>query len=84
MLNAHTGARLVNETLINFEREVALGPTFAAKLLGVSYSIYAQYRSGRRPLQTYHRNHVRVLLRLSKRDLALTIKEHVYGQSING
>lgn len=74
----------MNSTLIQFETKVELGPTFAAKLLGVSYSIYAQYRSERRPLPRYHRNHVQALLLLPKRDLALTIKEHVYGQSING
>lgn len=69
----------MNRTLIEFEKTVELGPTFAARLLGVSYSIYAQYRSDRRPLPRYHRNHIQALLLLSKSALARAIDEHAYG-----
>lgn len=69
----------MNTTLVNFERAVNLGPTFAAKLLGVSYSTYAQYRSESRRLPKYHRNHVQCLLLLPQRSLARMIREHVNG-----
>lgn len=73
----------MNRILLDFEKRVELGPTFAARLLGVSYSIYAQYRSDRRTLPRYHRNHLRALLLLSKTALAREIDEHVHGQSLN-
>ncbi len=55
----------MNETLIHFEQSIDLGPTFVARLLGVAYPTYAQYRSGRRELPTYHMRHVEAFLLLS-------------------
>lgn len=71
----------MNTLLLDFETRVGLGPTRAAKLLGVKYPTYAQYRSGRRRLPPYHRNHIRALLALSKRALRRQIEECVYGGS---
>lgn len=69
----------MNATLLQFEQSTALGPTRAARLLGVAYPTYAQYRSGLRPLQPYHANHIQALLLLSKPALAKLIAEHVHG-----
>ena len=64
--------------LIEFEKKTQLGPTFAARLLGVSYSIYAQYRSERRELPRYHINHIRAISLLSESSLARIIREHAH------
>lgn len=69
----------MNAALLQFEAEVRLGPTRAARLLGVAYPTYAQYRSGRRAFPTYHEHHVQALLLLAPEHLAALIKEHVHG-----
>lgn len=69
----------MNATLIHFEARVKLGPTRAARLLGVAYPTYAQYRSGRRPFPSYHSNHVQALLLLAPEHLHALIQEHVNG-----
>lgn len=71
----------VNQLLLDFEKHTALGPTFAAQLLGVAYSTYAQVRSGARPMQTYTRRHLQALHLLCREDLDSLIREHVRGQS---
>lgn len=55
--------------LIEFEKLCGLGPVKTAALLGVSYSTYAQYRSGKRELSLYHRQHIRVLKWMGKAKL---------------
>lgn len=67
----------MNATLTAFEAAAGLGPTRAARLLGVAYPTYAQYRSGRRALPRYHQRHVQALLALDKRALDALIEEHV-------
>lgn len=69
----------MNDTLLTFEHHTELGPTFAARLLGVAYPTYAQYRSGRRELQRYHANHIQALMLLPKAKLANLIEEHANG-----
>lgn len=66
----------MNTTLIKFEKRVNLGPTYAARLLGVAYATYAQYRSGRRVLPRYHRNHIDALLALSREALGAQIERY--------
>lgn len=66
----------MNPTILGFEKATALGPTYAARLLGVAYPTYAQYRSGRRPLQRYHERHIEALLLLPRGSLDRLIKEH--------
>ncbi len=70
----------MNEILLHLEKTTGLGPTFAARLLGVAYPTYAQYRSGRRELPTYHAHHIEALLLLSQASLARLIKEHADGR----
>lgn len=65
----------LNETLLKFERYSQLGPTYVARLLGVAYPTYAQYRSGRRELPLYHQNHIEVLYLLSKESLNHVIRD---------
>lgn len=68
----------MNTILIRFEKQVDLGPTYAARLLGVAYPTYAQYRSGRRSLPQYHRNHIDALLALSPEALRRQIETYAY------
>lgn len=75
--------RQINPVLQEFERLVSLGPTFAARLIGVAYPTYAQYRSGRRELPTYHQRHIQALLALERKVLVKLIEEHVYGNKSN-
>lgn len=69
----------MNEILLHFEKATGLGPTFAARLLGVAYPTYAQYRSERRELPKYHHHHIEALLLLPHTSLAKLIKEHASG-----
>lgn len=69
----------LNSFLLDFERRVDLGSTAAAKLIGVAYPTYAQYRSGRRTLPHYHENHVQALLLLEINVLTRLIEEHCHG-----
>lgn len=66
----------INRTLLHFEKATGLGPTFAARLLGVAYPTYAQYRSGRRTLQHYHARHIEALLLLQEKPLRELIERH--------
>lgn len=68
-----------NDLLIAFENATGLGSTYAARVLGIAYPTYAQYRSGRRPLQLYHARHIEALLLLSQQNLNRIIKEHAFG-----
>lgn len=69
----------MNTTLIDFEAHTGLGPTYAARLLGVAYPTYAQYRSGRRVLPQYHQNHIQALRLLPEASLRALIEEHANG-----
>jgi len=71
--------RAMNETLITLERTIGLGATYAARLLGVAYPTYAQYRSGRRELPLYHRRHIELLLNLSPALLQMIVSKHAHG-----
>ena len=71
--------RPINPVLSSLECHTALGPTFAARLLGVAYPTYAQYRSGRRELPLYHHRHIEALIALDVSVLTQLIKEHAYG-----
>lgn len=71
----------MNAVLASFESASSLGPTRAALLLGVAYSTYAQYRSGRRKLPTYHRRHIQALALLPAERLRALIQEHVIGEA---
>lgn len=73
----------INPILRELECHTALGPTYAARLMGMAYITYAQCRSGRRPLQLYHERHVEALLTLSPDALQTLIKEHAHGNIAN-
>lgn len=65
--------------LIDFEARTGLGPTFAARLLGIPYISYAQYRNHTRPLKTTMVYHMEVLLLLDRRVLAERIERIAHG-----
>lgn len=68
----------MNPTLLRLEKAIGLGPTFAARLLGVAYVTYAQYRNGSRPLMLYHERHIEALLLLTPRALQQLIEDRAY------
>lgn len=68
----------MNAILLRFEKSIGLGATYAARLLGVAYPTYAQYRSGRRELPLYHQRHIEALLRLPESELTGLIEKHGY------
>lgn len=65
--------------LTDFEHRTNLGPTFAARLLGIPYITYSQYRSGARPWKPCHQRHIEVILLLDPAVLAKVIQEHAHG-----
>lgn len=69
-----------HKTLINFEQHTGLGPTYAARFLGVAYQTYASYRNRRRALPLYHARHIRCILLLPSAVLTKEIKEHFNGK----
>lgn len=69
----------MNEILLRLERATGLGPTKAARLLGLAYVTYAQCRSGHRPLQLYHARHIEALLLLPRKEVDKLIERHVNG-----
>lgn len=68
-----------NPTLTDFERRINLGPTFAARLLGLPYITYAQYRSGTRDIKLCHVRHIEVILLLTPDVLKRLIEKEVHG-----
>lgn len=74
----------MNEILLRLERATGLGPTKAARLLGVAYVTYAQYRSQHRSLQKYHARHIEAILLLSRRDLDRLIERYVHDSNQEG
>jgi hypothetical protein len=65
--------------LVEFEALVGLTSTQACLVLGVAYPTYAAFRNCSRPLKPYHRNHIEVIGRLSRRALAQLIDERING-----
>lgn len=72
-------ARTPHPKLLQFESHTALGPTFAARLLGIPYISYAQYRSSTRPLKKQLVFHMEALMLLDAEVLRKRISEVVYG-----
>ena len=66
----------INAVLVQFEEDIGFGSSTACRILGVSYPAYAKYRAGTRKLPAYHANHIAVIGRLSRRQLADLIKEY--------
>jgi hypothetical protein len=62
--------------LVDFETAVDLGPVKAARLLGVAYVTYNQYRNGSREPPLYHQRHIEAVLALSGPGRAALIRKH--------
>lgn len=67
-----------NPILVDFERRTRLGPTFAARLLGLPYVTYAQYRSRTRELKLCHVRHIEVILLLAPEVLKRLIEKDAH------
>lgn len=65
--------------LTYFEEQIGLGPTHAAKLLGIPYVTYAQYRSYTRPWKVCHERHIEVILMLEPKRRSEYIERIVHG-----
>ncbi len=61
MLNVYILIASMNKILIDYEFHTGLGPTYAARLLGVAYTTYAQYRRDARVLPLYVRRHIETI-----------------------
>jgi hypothetical protein len=81
IFNEYMPTQAPNPMLIEFETLTSLGPTYAARLLGMEYITYSQYRSGKRPLKQYHVRHIELVLFLKPKQLAEWIEKH--GNRIN-
>lgn len=68
-----------NEFMTKFEAHTGLGPTFAARVLGLPYISYAQYRNRSRKLKACHRYHMEVLMLLDEATLKARIEDVLYG-----
>lgn len=68
-----------NTILLDFEKRTQLGPTFVARVLGIPYISYAQYRSGTRPMKLTLERHVEVILLLNEPTRAEHIKKALDG-----
>lgn len=68
-----------NPVLLDFETRTQLGPTFAARVLGIPYISYAQYRSGARKMKLSMERHIEVILLLSERARADHIRKVLDG-----
>jgi len=55
----------VNQFLTNFEAQIELGSSFAARILGIAYPTYAAYRNSSRELPQYHVNQIHLISLLS-------------------
>lgn len=67
----------INTILLDFERKIGLGPTYAAELLGMAYSSYAQVRSGARPLKAYTQRHIEAITMLPAAKLQILKRRHI-------
>lgn len=71
----------MNQLLLAFEAHLGLGPVAASRVLRCAYSTYAQYRSGLRPLPTYHEGHIDALMRHTERELHAIVQERIHVKS---
>jgi len=65
--------------IVEFETRTGLGPTYAARLLGIPYISYAQYRNHTRPMKPTLLYHMEVLLLLEKGTLNARIERIAHG-----
>lgn len=66
----------INPVILSFEKRTGLGPTFAARLLGIAYPTYAAYRNQSRKLPNYHRCHIRMSGFLDAAQLKKYVESH--------
>ena len=75
--SAHMNAP--HPVLTYFEEQTGLGPTLGAKLLGLPYITYAQYRSYKRPWKVCHERHIEVILMLEPKVRSAYIERVTHG-----
>jgi hypothetical protein len=66
----------VNHTLATFEFDTDLGPTYAARLLGIHYQTYAKYRRNNRDIPEYIARCIEIHYLLSSEALEAQIAKH--------
>ncbi len=70
--------QIMNPIIIDFEFHTGLGPTYAARFLGVAYSTYAEYRRGTRSLPKYIHRHIQTVYLLSNDVLNEQLNKYAY------
>lgn len=73
-----TGATM-SAVLYQLEDRLRAGPVKTSRLLGYSYSTYAQYKNGRRDMTPYLVAHVKALMALTDEELKKQLEEAVNG-----
>lgn len=71
----------MNKTLLDFEEKLGVCPTQAARLLGVAWSTYSQYKNLRRELPRYIVYHIDTLESLRKEHADRIIRKRVLNGS---
>jgi len=64
--------------LDEFEKFSGLGPTYAAKLLGIPWSTYSQLKNGRRQVKPHTELHIEALRLLPADSLSQLIERYAY------
>lgn len=70
--------------LSDLELKTKLNQTQCAKLLGIVYVTYSQYKSGYREMQNYLRYSVENLLELPQANLEMLIRRRVFKEFVSG
>lgn len=67
----------MNEEIEKFEKYITLGPIRSAIFLGVSYSCYASWKNGTRPIPKYIMRHIETIYAMPKDELKKQLYIHV-------
>jgi hypothetical protein len=73
--------QIMNPILIDFEFHTGLGPTYAARFLGIAYSTYAEYRRNGRKVPKYIQRHIQTVYLLSNDVLNEQLSKYAYKEA---
>ncbi len=76
IFSAYMASPKLNPIIVALEVHTGLGPTFAARLLGLPYVSYTQYKTGKRELKDAHIRHIELVMFLDPDQLQEWIKCH--------
>lgn len=76
IFTAYMATPKLNPIIVSLEAHTGLGPTFAARLLGLPYVSYTQYKTGKRELKDVHIRHIELVMFLDPDQLQEWITRH--------